>query len=218
MRPQLVIVDLIGPLVEDDGVLARALAETTIAFGRDVTPQQAARSLLRADPAPLLRRWLGATLSAPALERYNERAAHLIECEPCVRPARGADRAMDRLHRASIPLAIDAGLGRAALNAALLRFGWCAHPVVQATVAFGETLDPRPDADTLVRAMLLCGLGDPAAVARVATSLPPIRQAVAAGCGWVVRTGQMRSRRSVAYQRTEDLEAAVDLLLAGDAP
>ena len=180
---RLVVLDLMGTTIADDGSIDAALRRTLAAFDcvADADALTAVRGLSKRDA-------LRALMSGAAPARVDDAYAALVAqlrarwaAHP-LRPAAGADVVLAALAARGIRLAITTGLDRDLAYRALDALGF---PVGRLTlVCAADVACGRPAPDMIRRAMTMTGVGVPAMVACVGDTAADLRAAAAARVRW----------------------------------
>ena len=187
-RPSLVVLDLAGTTVRDDGQVPAAFRATLAACG--VALEDAELTALRgSSKMEAIRRKLpaGADLdarAAKAFEAFRARLAALYE-ESGVAEVAGAASAMRALRAAGIRVALNTGFDRDTTNLLLGALRWDAG-LVDAVVTGDDVAHGRPAPDLILRAMELTGVASAADVANAGDTVLDLRAGAAAGVGWNV--------------------------------
>lgn len=187
MKIELVVFDVAGTTVNDDGAVAAALHQAARDFGVDPAPAEVDHVMGLAKPEAL-----AALLGGRAPEGHVQQAHaafthYMLEHyrrAPSVRPIQGAAATFSRLREMGVKIALDTGFDRTILDAVLLRLGW--KDEVDATVASDEVPRGRPAPLMIRRAMDLTGVRDPLRVAKVGDTPSDMREGIEARCGLVI--------------------------------
>jgi phosphonatase-like hydrolase len=208
MSIRLVVFDIAGTTVQDDGAVNTCLRDTLAAA--DVVVDAAMVDTVMGEPKPvaiakLLALQRDASVSPGSdevLELYATFEARMIAHyanDPGVRPAPGAEAAFRILKAAGIRVALDTGFNRTVVDTILHRLGWSDRRLIDATVASDEVDRGRPFPDLIDRAMLLTGTTHSAHVAKVGDTPADLLEGVAAKCFRVIGiTTGSHSRASLA--------------------
>src|SRR5262249_31581128 len=114
---------------------------------------------------------------------FAERMRRYYATDPEVREVPGAAATFARLRPAGIRGGLDTGFSRDIAQVILDRLGWGgAHPVIDASVTSDEVPRGRPHPDMIHQLMRLCGVSDPARVAKVGDTTADLAQGHSAGC------------------------------------
>jgi phosphonatase-like hydrolase len=219
VRLRLVVFDLAGTTVIDDGQVPAAFEAALAAHGvrvtadqvqavRGASKRQAIASLLAVPP--------GDPRVAAAFATFRGRLAELYA--PGVRAMPGARPAIDRLRQAGVLVALNTGFERDTVALVLDRLGW-AEGVVDAIVCGDEVAAGRPEPDLIRAAMTRTGIADPAAVMNVGDTVLDLEAGHRAGVGWNVGvlSGAHGRARLEAAPHTHLIESVADLAGVLDA-
>lgn len=192
-RPTLVIFDMAGTTVRDDGgAVGRCLIDALSAHGYAVTPAAANAVMGIAKPVAL-DGLLKAYISDPEerAERvldihddFLERMLAHYRTDPSVGAILGAEETFAALRAAGIRVALDTGFNREIVDVVLDRLNW--RDKVDATVASDEVEQGRPHPDMVFALMHKLGISDPSLVAKVGDTPVDLQEGTAAECGWVI--------------------------------
>lgn len=193
MTPSLVVFDLVGTLVKDDGAIQRCFVEALrgerLLFSAHELASVANLSRLEAIMRLLYSRE-GRPVERARLEAIHGRfltalTAHYAR-QASVRSVEAAWLTLVALDDAGVSVAIETTLPASAASAVLDAVGWVAEGLVDAVVAEDDVLRSRPAPDSLLEAMRRAEVFDVRRVAKVGTTPADLAQGTLAGCGWVV--------------------------------
>jgi phosphonatase-like hydrolase len=190
---ELVVFDMAGTTVDDQGVVNRAFRQTLAACGLAVEPEavDAVMGLAKPEAFRLL---IGSSPRAEELAgRVNaihsgfvERMVRHYQTDPAVREVPGIGVLFEGLKQAGVKVALDTGFSRPIADAILGRLGWPERGLVDSTVTSDEVERGRPEPDMILVLMERLGVTDPRAVVKVGDSPADLEQGFAARCRWVV--------------------------------
>jgi phosphoglycolate phosphatase-like HAD superfamily hydrolase len=208
LLPKLVVFDLLGTLIYDDGIVRRCFIETLrrerLLFSTleldaaSVLPlREAFSALLEArDGTPaspeLVDRLLSSYVAALQVAFARRGAAADVE---------GMWRTLVELDAAGIAVAVDTTLPRGVVDALVARSALFSKNLVSAIVTSDDIdgVEPRPDSMAL--AMTLAGVSDPKHVAIMGTKHADLERGMRAGCTWVVGAAYGRVTRADLIRR-----------------
>ena len=193
-KTQLVVFDVAGTTVFDGDIVIDAI-DDALTLGEVHVDRDAIRALMGV-PKPVAIRTLleqrGHRLDeADALvetvhEAFLERVLERYRHAGSVREVEGAGQLFVALHERGIKVALDTGFSRPVLDVLLDRLGWTTPDVIDCSVTSDEVAHGRPAPDLIRRAMLLTGVADARAVAKVGDTPADIESGRAAACGHVI--------------------------------
>ncbi len=190
---QLVIFDLTGTVVWDNGGTGRCMTEALQAVGVSVTSEQVENVAGFSKPSAIRRLLAEVTGTRPTEDLvaavhggFVERMIALYRSGHGIEEMPGATAVLRRLKARGIRVALDTGCSRVIVDAVLDRLGWRAPDLIDATVASDEVASGRPSADLILEAMRRTGVADVSATAKVGDTPADLLEGMAAGCGWVV--------------------------------
>lgn len=191
MKPKLVVFDVAGTTVRDDGdVVTEALLQAFARFRLKVqrahirehmglAKQQAIRLILRdsLEPSTLLHPRLLEAVHQDFLETMCLYYVDHAEAIP------GAEDTFSWLRAQGVGVVLDTGFPRRVLDAILVRLCWQDRGLISAAIASDEVEFGRPSPEMLRRAMRLTGVTDPAWVAKVGDTPADLCEGLNGGCG-----------------------------------
>lgn len=192
MLPRLVVFDLAGTTVFEEGAVASAMAK---AFTDNGIPMRAPETLPVAGmPKPtairsLIAKKTGSAEYDPALaqkilDQFNAEVLAYYGSNR-IRPIDGAMATFDWLKRMGVLLAVDTGFDRKVCDVILERLGWDKGLFVS-TIASDEVNRGRPFPDMVFELMKRCVIENSGHVAKVGDTPSDLLEGKAALCGWNV--------------------------------
>jgi phosphonatase-like hydrolase len=187
-RCQLIVLDLAGTTVKDDGRVALAFEGALRDQGVDLTPQELAnvRGMSKRDA---IRRLMpdGADHERRTETAYAAFVALLTDAyqRHPVDPIDGAETAIRDLRSRGVRVALNTGFDRVVTDLLLSRLGWD-RDLVDAVVCGDDVARGRPAPDLIVRAMAATGTADASVVANVGDTTMDLEAGQAAGVRWNV--------------------------------
>jgi phosphonatase-like hydrolase len=183
--PALVVFDLAGTTVRDEGQVPTAFTEALAAHGIRVTAEEVAAvrgsskreailSLLPAGPERERR-------AAEVFETFRARLSELYGRG--VREVPGAEELFRKLRARGVRVALDTGFDRATTELLLRALGWD-RGLADAVVTGDDVARGRPAPDLILRAMESTGIARTEDVANVGDTVLDLRAAQAAGVAW----------------------------------
>lgn len=182
---RLVVFDIAGTTVRDDGQVAAALKSTLEDRNLALDDQQFAQ-VRGMSKREALRQLLANSSSAAGLaDEVYERFKARLTREFARRPPRaiaGAEDGFRRLRDSGVRVALTTGFDRDVTNALLSALGWSG--LVDAAACGDEVARGRPAPDLIYRAMALVGVRDAGQVANVGDTTADLHAAAAASVRW----------------------------------
>ncbi len=186
--PRLVIFDMAGTTVEDDGQVPAAFTVALAAHGINVTPAQINRvrgaskrqAMLRFVPEGPRQ----ADDAAAMYTRFRQELAHRYATGG-VRPIAGAAEAFRDLRQRGIKVALTTGFDRDTTTMLLSALGWLDH-TVDTIVCGDDVAQGRPAPDLILRAMANTAITNAAQVAVIGDTTLDLAAGARAGVGWNV--------------------------------
>ena len=162
---ELVIFDLAGTTVKDEGIVPSAFSETLNSYGLSVHSKDLDR-FRGASKREVLRRFTAPEEKGD--EVYRAFCANLIEqfSAKGLREMDGASNTFHRLNKKGILIALNTGFDRQITELILTGVGWD-RTLFRAVVCGDDVAQGRPAPDLILRAMEICEVRDPGSVANV---------------------------------------------------
>lgn len=185
---RLVVFDLAGTTVKDDGHVASAFQTALGEQGIEITPEQLAGvrgTSKRQAISRLIPESAGRAHRADAA--YAAFCAHLTAAYRThgVEPIDGADAVFRNLRAHDVRVALNTGFDRGVTALLLTALGW-QQGTVDAVVCGDDVARGRPAPDLIVRAMAATGITRAHDVASVGDTTMDLEAGHAAGVGWNV--------------------------------
>jgi phosphonatase-like hydrolase len=186
MLPALVIFDMAGTTVDDDGgAVNRCLRAALAGAGFDVTAAQV-NAVMGLPKPEAIRQLTGAdTARVEALYTdFSRRMRTFYASDPAVKEIDGASAVFARLRAAGVLVALDTGFAREIADVVIARLGW--ERAIDGSVTSDEVPRGRPYPDMVQALQRRFGIDDAAHVAKVGDTPSDLEEGTAAGCGWVI--------------------------------
>jgi len=186
---ELVVLDMAGTTVRDDGLVERAFVRAMGDAGiREDDPSMGdhlafVRSSMGLSKIEVFRALLGDEDRATGAARAFERAVADAIAAGEVSPIDGAESAMRRLRGAGAKLCLTTGFSTDTQAAIVSALGW--GPLIDLAVAPGPGIRGRPHPDMVLHAVLALGVDDVAAVAVAGDTTSDLLSGWRAGAGIV---------------------------------
>jgi len=193
MTIELVVFDMAGTTVDDQGVVNRCFRESLAAQGLIAEPEavdavmglpkpEAFRILIgRSDLAGQLAGKLDAIHAD-----FVSRMVKFYRDDPSVREVPGSTALFAKLKAAGVKIGVDTGFSREIADTILKRLGWNENGLIDASVCSDEVSRGRPHADMIIKLMTRLGVTDPKRVIKVGDAPADLDEGFAANCRWVV--------------------------------
>ena len=216
----LVVFDMAGTTVHDEGYVSVVFREALAAAGIAVTANQV-QAVMGYRKIQAIRMLLDQhearddleTRAVAIHEDFLERMNTFYATSPAVREVEGASAVFRRLKAAGIRVALDTGFSRSTAEVIIGRLGWREHSLVDASVTSDEVERGRPHPDMLLRIMALTGIEDVRRVAKVGDTPSDLLEGKRAGCGLVVGVteGSHTAEQLQSYPHTHLIATVADL-------
>lgn len=222
MHIELVVFDMAGTTVQDDGAVARCFAEAIADVGVHPTPAAIAAVMGWAKPqaiAHLLRGCDRAPTPALVTRVHDDFVARMVGHyqDMPVREAPGAAQLLFRLKSQGVKVALDTGFSRPIADMILARLGWSTDDILDAVVTSDEVPRGRPHPDMIFEAMVRTGVRSAWRVAKVGDTPSDLLEGSVAGCSMVVgvtRSGTHDAASLGSFPHTHLVDSVADLLPA----
>ncbi|NUU22858.1 MAG: phosphonatase-like hydrolase [Streptomycetaceae bacterium] len=227
-KPQLVVLDMAGTTVADDGLVLQAFTSAIGAVGVDPAGPDYPRMLayvhatMGQSKISVFRTLLARDESrARAANAYFEAVLHdLVEDGRCA-PVPGAEEAIGRLRAAGVKVALTTGFGRDTQQAVLTALGW--HDIADLVLCPADAGRGRPYPDLVLTAVLRLGVDDVRAVATAGDTAFDVLCGLRAGASLAtgVLTGAHKRpelEKAGATHVLDSVRDLPDLVLGASAP
>ncbi len=194
MTIELVVFDMAGTTVDDQGVVNRCFRETLAGHGLAAEPEsvdavmglpkpEAFRILVgRSELADLLLGRLDA-LHAEFVRKMIKFYAN----DPAVCEVAGIGALFARLRSAGVKVALDTGFSRDIAAVILDRLGWNdSSGPVDSSICSDEVARGRPHPDMITQLMSRLGVTSPKTVVKIGDAPADLEEGFSAGCRWVI--------------------------------
>jgi phosphonatase-like hydrolase len=193
MPVKLVVFDMAGTTVVDEGVVNRCFRETLAGCGLAVQPE-AVDSVMGLPKPDAFRLLIGQSPLAATLSNrlgaihagFVERMVCYYKNDPEVREVPGVGPLFEALRRAGVRVTLDTGFSRPIADVILERLGWSERGLIDASVTSDEVEHGRPSPEMIDVLMKRFGLTDPKSVVKVGDAPADLEEGMAARCRWVV--------------------------------
>lgn len=213
--PSLVVFDLAGTTVEDNGEVPRAFADAFTVHGIRITADQidAVRgSSKREAVVKLIPEGCDRQATASLIyEDFKQRLSDLYR--DSVKPVEGAAEVFRWLKHRNVLVALNTGFDRDITELLLDQLNWKVH-TFDAIVCGDDVSKGRPAPDLILLAMKLCGIFEASQVANVGDTEIDLRAAQNAGVRWNigVSSGAHNRAQLQALPHTHLLNSVNDLV------
>lgn len=191
--PELVVFDIAGTTVVDQGEVARCFLEALSEEALEC-PLASINAVMGLPKIEAIRKLLAAYAperTEPGLDwrihqDFEQRMMEYYYESPDVAVYSGVLPLFRLLRENGIAVAVNTGFPRSILDAVLERLGWRVGRTLDAAIASNEVPRGRPNPDMIQVLMKRLGLDDPSTVAKVGDTPSDIGEGKSAGCGWVI--------------------------------
>lgn len=192
-KPALVVFDLAGTTIEDNGDIHRMLKAVFREYHLDISLEEV--NAVMGIPKPvairkllLLHRYPNVTeeIVSDIHDRFVRSMIHFYRFDSSVKEKEGVSRTFSSLKTQGVLVAVDTGFNRMIARPLLERMGWAREGLLDFSVTSDEVPHGRPQPDLIHKAMKLGGISSPARVAKVGDTVSDVQEGKAAGCGWTI--------------------------------
>lgn len=184
----LVIFDMAGTTVHDDGYVAECFIAALATAGIPVSPEEVRPVMGIPKPLAiqtLLEQKTGRS-SPQQIDQLHQlflsRMIALYQTDPRVREIEGATTVFQQLRQAGIKVALDTGFSRDIADTILQRLAW--GDLIDASVTSDEVAQGRPAPDMALKIMATLGISDPQKVAKIGDTHSDLGEGAELGAGF----------------------------------
>ena len=190
--PSLVVFDMAGTTLKDDGgIVNRALRTTLADAGIEVTPAQVNAVMGYPKPDAIAHLLALPKDDAKVVALHSEFVARMIDFyrgDPSVEEIEGTSLTFLKLRDAGVLLALDTGFSRKIADTVIDRLGW--RSLIDASITSDEVPRGRPFPDMIDALLTKLEIADPKTVAKIGDTPSDLLEGASACCGWVVGVTQ----------------------------
>lgn len=220
---KLVVFDLAGTTIYDDGSIALCFQQAMQQFGYTVPvdvinplmgykkPQAIQLMLEKYEPDASK---ITAELVATIHEQFEQNMIDYYEQLPVVQALPNAERVMMALQKAGIKVGLNTGFSRAIANVIVDKLGWMYHGLANYLVASNEVPAGRPHPYMIQRMMEQAGISNPKEVIKIGDTEVDVNEGKAAECLYAiaVTTGAFSREQLLPYTPDFILDDLAELL------
>jgi phosphonatase-like hydrolase len=217
---ELVVFDMAGTTVHDEGSVNRCVRDALGAAGLAVTPAEVneVMGLPKPEAIAILVERAGrlgdlADRLAAIHHDFVARSMAFYREDPSVREIPSATRVFENLQRAGIRVALNTGFDRAITSVILDRLGWSGSPLIDATICSDEVPRGRPHPEMILELMTRTQVVDSQRVAKVGDTPADLEEGHNARCGLIigVTLGTHRRHELEPHPHTHLIDTIADL-------
>jgi phosphonatase-like hydrolase len=191
MTIQLVVFDLAGTTVNDEGGAVNRCLRTTLADHGVKVDADAVNAVMGLSKPEAIRILLGGEPEDPGVSEqvallhaeFVAKMGHHYLTDPSVGEIEGVSSLFARLKAAEMKIGIDTGFSRVITNVVLDRMGWTVRGLIDGSVSSDEVPEGRPQPHMIHELMRRLHIAKPAAVAKVGDAPADLEEGANAGCG-----------------------------------
>jgi phosphonatase-like hydrolase len=221
MKVKLVIFDISGTLIEDNGCVYTAYRKALLTKGVTITQRDVNNVMGMAKPfaiRQLLEKYLTAKQITPEMcedvqHVFTESMISFYQNDPAAKEIEGAADVLFNLKKHGITIGLDTGFSRPIADVIIERFGWKKNFLIDACVSSDEVKNGRPAPDLAFKVMELTGIKDSKQVVKVGDTPSDLGEGKAAGCLYNVgvTSGAYSREELIKYEHTHILESVREL-------
>lgn len=220
MSVKLVVFDIAGTTVRDDGSVATAFRNAFVKNGFPITledthPYMGVKKVVAVQ---MMLDVLGATYSKEDVDRIHadfvNEMIDFYEYDPSVKPFADTEDVFQQLKEKGVRIALNTGFPRIIAETIVNRFQWQERGLIDDLIASDEVKDGRPSPLMIEQLMFRAGVDDPMHVAKVGDTTVDIEEGKAAGCHYIisVTTGSGTVEELASFYPTHIIHSLADLL------
>lgn len=218
MSVALVVFDLAGTTIRDEGAVGQAFRATLEHSGLAVDPGQVDAVMGMAKPEALRRLLTRANAAAPsevAVSRLHAdfvaRMLNHYQSAATVGPMPHAEEVFAMLRSHGVAVALNTGFSRDIVDVILDRLQW--RTLVDAVVCSDEVAHGRPAPNMIRKLMAVLRVSDPGRVAKVGDTPADLGEGQSAGCGWNIGIthGTHRREQLAAWPHTHLVDSLLEI-------
>lgn len=192
MAPKLIVFDIAGTTVRDDGSVATSFRNAFVKNGFDISledthPYMGVKKIVAVQ---MMLEELGADYSLEDVNRIHEdfvnEMVDFYEYDHSVKPFEDTEEVFQSLKEKGVRIALNTGFPRVIANTIVNRFQWMDKGLVDDLIASDEVRDGRPSPLMIEQLMFRAGVDDPLQVAKVGDTTVDIEEGKAAGCQYII--------------------------------
>lgn len=220
---KLVVFDLAGTTIYDDGNIAIAFQQAMQQFGYAVPVEvinplmgykkpQAIQVMLEKYEPETSR--ISDALVSKIHEQFEQNMIAYYEQLPTIQPLPNAERVLMALQKAGIKVGLNTGFSRAIADVIVDKLGWLYHGLANYLVASNEVPAGRPSPYMIQRMMEQAGISNPKEVIKVGDTEVDVNEGKAAQCLYAiaVTTGAFSREQLLPYSPDFILDDLSELL------
>lgn len=207
---QLVVFDIAGTTVKDNGNVADAFIYALHQFGYNVPHEEVNLIMGYKKPVAismmLNKFYPGETEKNPALVEdihtvFIDIMVSFYETDTALQPMLNAEYVFAQLQQQNIKVALNTGFSKKITDTILKRLAWNSTKLIDFVISSDEVENGRPSPEMIQAIMKATGVTDPALVAKVGDTEVDIMEGRNAGCGLVVSvsTGAYSRNQLIAF-------------------
>lgn len=192
MAVKLVVFDIAGTTVRDDGSVATAFRNAFVKNGfeislEDTHPYMGVKKVVAVQ---MMLEQLGARYTAEDIQRIHadfvNEMIDYYEYDPSVKPFADTEEVFQSLKEKGVRIALNTGFPRIIAETIVNRFQWMERGLIDDLIASDEVKDGRPSPLMIEQLMYRAGIDDPMMVAKVGDTTVDIEEGRAAGCFYII--------------------------------
>ena len=193
MKIELVVFDIAGTTVTDNGNVATSFINAFRSYGLSAHPKDvnAVMGFRKIDAIQLLLDKMNIKADSNGLvekihERFVESMVEFYNSDPSLAPMKDAEQVFAQLHNAGVKIALNTGFTKRITDTILERIRWNESQDIDAVISSDEVPQGRPHPYMIRKIMEQVGVDDPRSVAKVGDTEVDVAEGRNAGCGVVI--------------------------------
>lgn len=192
MPVKLVVFDIAGTTLTDDGFVANAFKNAFVKNGypisiQDTHPYMGVKKIVA---VRMMLEELGAKFNDDQVENIHEDFVNAMidfyEYDPSVKPFNDTEAVFELLKEKGMRISLNTGFPKVIADTIVKRFQWMDRNLVDDYIASDEVENGRPASLMIEQLMYRAGIDDPMLVAKVGDTTVDIEEGQKAGCYYVI--------------------------------
>ena len=208
---KLVVFDMAGTTIRDQGNVADAFIEAFIDYGIPIPADDALNEVMGYRKIDAIRTLLSAggkpadeQLVQDLHEHFTELMIRFYEHDDLLEPHTHAETLFQQLHEQGMKVALNTGFTRRITDTILFRLQWINHPHIHAVICSDEVPEGRPAPHMIHSLMSMLGISNSEDVVKIGDTAADVQEGRNAGCGLVVGITTGASTREQLQQYRPD--------------
>ncbi len=188
---ELVVFDIAGTTVADDGEIALAFQQAMQNYGYTIAVQKINPLMGYKKPEAIKKMLLEFEADNDKItddfvneihDRFLKEMVHFYQTTEEIKPLPNALRVFEELKQRGIQIGLDTGFGKPITDVIMDRLGWLKNDIVQAVVSSSEVPEGRPKPHMINEIMRLTGVTDTTKIIKIGDTEVDVMEGKNAGC------------------------------------